>query len=134
MRAQSERTCSADARQKEKRSVSARKHSGAPETTANLVAAARALESRKTVPFLPRSEGTTTVRHVGRFGHRGFILRLGTADAPGSVIGIAASYWEIQYEGRVYPWRPVHSGDQSDLPQLIRSATAYLRGELQRSQ
>jgi len=122
------------AERRDERSANGRKHSGAPETTANLVAAARALESRKTVPSRPRSESTTSVRHVGRFGHHGFILRLGAVDAPGSVIGIAASYWEIQYEGRVYPWRPVHSGDQSDLPQLIRSATAYLRGELQRSQ
>jgi hypothetical protein len=73
-------------------------------------------------------------RHVGRFGHHGFILRLGPSDEPGSVIGIAASYWEIQYEGRVYPWRPVHPGDESDLPQLMRSAIAYLRGEIQRSQ
>lgn len=122
------------AERRDGRSVSGRKHRGAPETTANLVAAARALESRKTVPSRPRSESTTTVRHVGRFSHHGFILRLGAVDAPGSVIGIAASYWEIQYEGRVYPWRPVHPGDQSDLSQLMRSATAYLRGELQRSQ
>jgi len=115
------------------RSVSGRKHGGAPAMTANLVAAARALAPRKTASSLPRSEGVTTVRHVGRFGHHGFILRLGSADVPGSVIGVAASYWEIQYEGRIYPWRPIHHGDESDLPQLMRSATAYLRGELQRS-
>jgi CheY-like chemotaxis protein len=116
------------------RSVSGRTRGGAPATTANLVAAARALAPRRVASSPRRSEGSRTVRHVGRFGHRGFILRLGSADAPGSVIGVAGSYWEIQYEGRVYPWRPVHHGDESDLPQLMRSATAYLKGELQRSQ
>ena len=115
------------------RSVSGRKHGGTTARTANLVAAARALAPRK-VASLPHSEAVTTVRHVGRFGHRGFILRLGSADAPGSVIGVAASYWEIQYEGRLYPWRPIHPGDETDVAQLMGSATAYLRGELQRSQ
>jgi hypothetical protein len=73
-------------------------------------------------------------RHVGRFGHRGFVLRVGPPGVPGSVIGVPATYWEIEYEGRIYPWRPVHPGDEADLPQLMRTAVAYLRGELQRSQ
>jgi len=72
-------------------------------------------------------------RHIGRLGHRGFILRLSTGDGPGSIIGVAASDWEIEYEGRIYPWRPLHPTDESDLPQLMRSATAYLKGEVHRS-
>lgn len=72
-------------------------------------------------------------RHIGRLGHRGFILRLSTGNGPGSIIGLPASYWEIEYEGRMYPWRPVHPADESDLPQLMRSAAAYLKGEVQRS-
>lgn len=41
-------------------------------------------------------------------------------------------YWEIAYEGRVYPWRPVHPEDETDVPKLVRTAMAYLRGEVQR--
>jgi hypothetical protein len=83
---------------------------------------------------LSRWKDARIMRHVGRFGHRGFILRLSPGNAPGSVIGVPASYWEIDYEGRTYPWRPVHPEDEADLPQLMRSAIAYLKGELQRSQ
>jgi hypothetical protein len=50
------------------------------------------------------------------------------------VIGVLASYWEIEYEGQIYPWRPVHPGDEGDMPQLMRAAIAYLKGELQRRQ
>ena len=74
------------------------------------------------------------VRHIGRFGHRGFILRLAELRAPGSFIRVPGTYWEIDYEGRTYPWRPVHPEDEAGLPQLMRSAIAYLKGELQRSQ
>jgi hypothetical protein len=73
-------------------------------------------------------------RHVGRLGHRGFVLRHGDPGIAGSVIGVPATYWEIQFEGRIFPWRPVHPGDEADLPQLIRAAIAYLKGELHRSQ
>jgi len=73
-------------------------------------------------------------RHVGRFGPRGFTLRVGPAAAVGSVIEVPATYWEIEDEGRIYPWRPIHSNDESDLSQLMRSAIAYLRGEIQRNQ
>jgi hypothetical protein len=69
-------------------------------------------------------------RYVGRFGYRGFTLRLGPAGAAGSVIGVPATYWEIEYEGRTYPWRPRHANDESDLPQLMRSAIAYLNRQL----
>jgi hypothetical protein len=41
-------------------------------------------------------------------------------------------YWEIEYQGRSYPWRPVHPEDELDLPRLIRGAMAYLQGDLQR--
>ena len=75
-----------------------------------------------------------TVRHVGRFGNRGFVLRHGAAAAVGMVIGVPGSYWEIEYEGQIYPWRPVHPGDEGDMPQLMRAAVAYLKGELQRRQ
>jgi hypothetical protein len=75
-----------------------------------------------------------TARHVGRFGHRGFVLRHGAPGAAGMVIGVAGSYWEIEYEGQVYPWRPVHPGDEGDMPQLMRTAAAYLKVELQRRQ
>ena len=69
-------------------------------------------------------------RYVGRFGSRGFTLQLGPAGAAGSVIGVPATYWEIEYEGRTYPWRPRHANDESDLSQLMRSAIAHLRGQL----
>jgi len=69
-------------------------------------------------------------RYVGRFGSRGFTLQLGPAGAAGSVIGVPATYWEIEYEGRTYPWRPRHASDESDLAQLMRSAIAHLRGQL----
>ncbi|HXS24991.1 MAG TPA: hypothetical protein VN719_12215 [Gemmatimonadales bacterium] len=72
--------------------------------------------------------------HVGRLGHRGFVLRYGAASAAGSAIDFPATYWEIEFEGRIFPWRPVHPGDEADLPQLIRTAIAYLKGELHRSQ
>jgi hypothetical protein len=75
-----------------------------------------------------------TIRHVGRFGSRGFVLRHGASGAAGMVIGVPGSYWEIEYEGKIYPWRPVHPRDEADLAQLMRTAIAYLRGELQRSQ
>jgi hypothetical protein len=52
----------------------------------------------------------------------------GDQSAAFSDIGVPASYWEIEYEGRIYPWRPVHPSDESDLPQLTRSAIPYLRG------
>ena len=74
------------------------------------------------------------VRHVGRFGSHGFTLRLGSQGSAGPVIGSPPSYWEIEYDGRIFPWRPVHPGDKADLPQLIRTAIAYLKGELNRSQ
>jgi hypothetical protein len=41
-------------------------------------------------------------------------------------------YWEIEYQGRSYPWRPVHPEDELDLPRLIRGAMAYLQGDLLR--
>jgi hypothetical protein len=50
------------------------------------------------------------------------------------VIGVPGSYWEIEYEGQIYPWRPVHPGDEGDMPQLMRTASVYLKGELQRRQ
>jgi hypothetical protein len=31
-------------------------------------------------------------------------------------------YWEIEYDGRLFPWRPVHTEDESDVPSLIRGA------------
>jgi hypothetical protein len=72
-------------------------------------------------------------RHVGRLGNHGFLLRLGPPDpAQGSGTAAASRYWEIEYEGRVYPWRPVHPDDEADVPRLMRTAMAYLRGELQR--
>jgi hypothetical protein len=74
-----------------------------------------------------------TVRHVGRFGPRGFILRLGAPSTPGSLIGVPATFWQIEYEGRIYPWRPVHPADRADLKQLMRAAIAYLKGELERA-
>jgi hypothetical protein len=74
-----------------------------------------------------------TVRHVGRFGPRGFILQLGAPGTPGSLIGVPATFWQIEYEGRIYPWRPVHPADRADLKQLMRAAIAYLKGELQRA-
>jgi hypothetical protein len=69
------------------------------------------------------------VRHIGRFGHRGFILRLAEPGAPDSFIGVPRTYWEIEYEGRTYPWRPVRPQDEIDLPQLMRAAIAYLNGD-----
>jgi hypothetical protein len=36
-------------------------------------------------------------------------------------------------DGRIYAWRPMHPNDESDLPQLMRSAIAYLRGEIHRN-
>jgi len=72
-------------------------------------------------------------RYIGRFGTRGFTLRLGQAAVGGSLIGIPASYWEIEYEGRTYPWRAWHVKDQSDLSQLMRSAIAYLRAQVQQT-
>jgi hypothetical protein len=50
----------------------------------------------------------------------------------GMVIGVPGSYWEIEYEGEIYPWRPVHPGDERDMPHLMRTAVAYLQAELQR--
>jgi hypothetical protein len=47
------------------------------------------------------------MRHVGRFGSRGFTLRLATSGAAGMLIGVPGSYWEIDYEGQIYPWRPL---------------------------
>jgi len=41
-------------------------------------------------------------------------------------------YWEIDYQGRSYPWRPVHAEDELDLPRLMRGAMAYLQGDLRR--
>ena len=72
--------------------------------------------------------------HVGRFGHRCFVLQHGASGSAGTVIGVLGSYWEIEYEGQIYPWRPVHPGDEGDMPQLIRTARAYLKGELRRRQ
>jgi hypothetical protein len=69
-------------------------------------------------------------RYVGRFGSRAFTLQLARAGVAGSVIGLPATYWEIEYQGRTYPWRPRHRNDESDLSQLMRSAIAYLRGQL----
>ena len=73
-----------------------------------------------------------TARHVGRFGHRGFILRHGASSAAGMVIGVPGGYWEIEYESEIYPWRPVRPVDERDMPQLMRTAVAYLQAELQR--
>jgi hypothetical protein len=50
------------------------------------------------------------------------------------LMGVPGSSWEIEYDGQVYPWRPVHAGDEGDMPQLMRAAIAYLRAELQRQQ
>ena len=67
-------------------------------------------------------------RHVGRLGNHAFILRFG---APRDTNG-RERYWEIEYEGRIYPWRPVRPEDEADVPGLMRTAMTYLRGDLQR--
>lgn len=58
----------------------------------------------------------------------------GTAvtDAAASHPVLSEQYWEIEYQGRFYPWRPVHPEDELDLPRLIRGAMAYLQGDLGR--
>jgi hypothetical protein len=52
----------------------------------------------------------------------------------GSVVGVPATYREIVFEGRTYAWRPLRPDDESDMPQLVRSAAANLRAEVQQSQ
>lgn len=71
-------------------------------------------------------------RHTGRLGNRGFILRLGQPGPTTSMPEGGKRYWEIEYDGRLFPWRPVHAEDESDVPSLIRGAMTYLRGEVQR--
>jgi hypothetical protein len=69
-------------------------------------------------------------RHVGRLGRQPFVLRLGPPDASGVEPVTLERYWEIEYQGRAYPWRPVRAEDELDLPRLMRGAMAYL-GDLQ---
>jgi hypothetical protein len=71
-------------------------------------------------------------RHVGRLGRHPFVLRFGPPDASGAEPVMFERYWEIEYQGRSYPWRPVHPEDELDLPRLIRGAMAYLQGDLLR--
>ncbi len=71
-------------------------------------------------------------RHIGRLGHHGFLLRLETPGAQMTEQDVPKGYWEVEYEGRIYPWRPVHAEDEGDLPRLMRTAMAYLRQELHR--
>jgi len=71
-------------------------------------------------------------RHVGRVGRNPFVLRLGPPDESGTDPETFEQYWEIDYQGRSYTWRPVHAEDELDLPRLMRGAMAYLQGDLQR--
>jgi hypothetical protein len=71
-------------------------------------------------------------RHVGRLGRHPFVLRMEPANGSGTEPVTLERYWEIEYQGRSYPWRPVHAEDELDLPRLIRGAMAYLQGDLQR--
>ena len=71
-------------------------------------------------------------RHVGRLGRHPFVLRLGPPDTSGAESVPLERYWEIEYQGRAYPWRPVHPEDELDLPRLMRGAMAYLEGDLHR--
>ena len=48
-------------------------------------------------------------RHIGRLGHHGFILRLESLGVSMTEEDAPKGYWEVQYEGRVYPWRPVRT-------------------------
>jgi len=41
-------------------------------------------------------------------------------------------YGEIEYDGRLFPWQPVHTEDESHVPSLMRGAMTYLQGEVQR--
>jgi len=71
-------------------------------------------------------------RHVGRLGRHPFVLRLGSPDESRIEAVALERYWEIEYQGRSYPWRPVHAEDELDLPRLMRGAMTYLQGDLQR--
>ena len=70
-------------------------------------------------------------RHVGRLGRHPFVLRLCPLETTEAEAALER-YWEIEYQGQSYPWRPVRPEDELDLPRLIRGAMAYLQGDLRR--
>src|SRR5262249_21294779 len=77
--------------------------------------------------------GNMMGRHVGRLGGHPFVLHLGPSAArDGNASPVVRRYWEIEYEGQAYPWRPVHPEDEQDVAKLVRAAMTYLQRDLQR--
>jgi CheY-like chemotaxis protein len=71
-------------------------------------------------------------RHVGRLSGHPFVLHLGPAARDANTSPVVRRYWEIEYEGQAYPWRPVHPEDEQDVAKLVRAAMTYLQRDLQR--
>ena len=91
-----------------------------------LASAAPSLPSHRTA--LPEMVG----RHVGRLAGHPFVLRLSPSAVQDGHPSSALRYWEIEYEGQAYPWRPVHPEDEQDVAKLVRTAMTYLQRDLRR--
>jgi CheY-like chemotaxis protein len=105
-----------------------------PFTEDELVSMIEALAGKPAaLPQRRMTTGSMIGRHVGRLGGHPFVLRLGPSAArSGNASPIVRRYWEIEYEGQAYPWRPVHPEDEQDVAKLVRAAMTYLQRDLQR--
>jgi len=105
-----------------------------PFTEDELVSLVETLAGRPAAPSeRPMTTRNMIGRHVGRLGGHPFVLRLGPSAArDGNASVVARRYWEIEYEGQAYPWRPVRPEDEQDVAKLVRAAMTYLQRDLQR--
>jgi len=91
-----------------------------------LASAAPSLPSHRAV--LPEMVG----RHVGRLAGHPFVLRLSPSAVQDGHPSSGRRYWEIEYEGQAFPWRPVHPEDEQHVAKLVRTAMTYLQRDLRR--
>jgi CheY-like chemotaxis protein len=105
-----------------------------PFTEDELVSLMETLAGKPATPSQRRmTTGSMIGRHVGRLSGHPFVLRLSSSAArDGNTSPVVRRYWEIEYEGHAYPWRPVHPDDEQDVGKLVRAAMTYLQRDLQR--